>query len=314
MPVYRILSFDGGGVRGVLMLSLVLRLDALVPGWRREIDLYAGTSAGALIALGLAAGFGPAELLARFRSALPGVFEDSWWDDARDLGTALGADYSAEGLTRETRALFGERRLDQLDARVIIPSIRLDTPTGAKPKFFHNMPGPDSDGSRLVADVARYSAAAPVFFPSIDGYADGGLVANHPGMAAIALTQDPRAEMGERPSLGDIRLLSVGSGEDTVRLGGSGGDWGWVRWARPLIRMLVESTVAVPDYQCRQLLGDGYCRLNARFAEGAGPAIDDVSSATALENLAWTAMSADVGASAAWLERKWIAGQSRLAG
>ena len=48
---YRILSCDGGGIRGVITAKL---LQALDPSVIKNIDLFAGTSTGSIIALGLA--------------------------------------------------------------------------------------------------------------------------------------------------------------------------------------------------------------------------------------------------------------------
>ena len=50
---YRILSCDGGGIRGVITAKL---LQALDPSVIKNIDLFAGTSTGSIIALGLASG------------------------------------------------------------------------------------------------------------------------------------------------------------------------------------------------------------------------------------------------------------------
>ena len=56
MPPYRILSLDGGGIRGIVPLVLMQRLseEAGLGGWLDSADLLAGTSTGGLTALGLA--------------------------------------------------------------------------------------------------------------------------------------------------------------------------------------------------------------------------------------------------------------------
>lgn len=60
---YRILAIDGGGLRGIIPLVLIERLDLAVLGWRKNINMFAGTSTGGLIALCLAKGMSPGELL-----------------------------------------------------------------------------------------------------------------------------------------------------------------------------------------------------------------------------------------------------------
>jgi patatin-like phospholipase/acyl hydrolase len=49
MLTYRILSFDGGGIRGLLSLVLLERLEKEVPRWLDKTDLLAGTSTGGRI-------------------------------------------------------------------------------------------------------------------------------------------------------------------------------------------------------------------------------------------------------------------------
>ena len=100
MPKYRILSFDGGGIRGLLSVILIEKLDIMVPGWRDKVDLLAGTSTGGIIALGLADGFTPGDLRELYYDKSPKIFKDSFLDDIRDLGNVVGAEYSNKNLKR----------------------------------------------------------------------------------------------------------------------------------------------------------------------------------------------------------------------
>ena len=53
---FRILSLDGGGIRGILTTILIQRIQQEVPEFMSKVDLIAGTSAGGLVGLMLAAG------------------------------------------------------------------------------------------------------------------------------------------------------------------------------------------------------------------------------------------------------------------
>ncbi len=57
--MYKILSIDGGGIRGILPARVLERLETHVPGIVQEFDLYAGSSTGAVLAAGFAYGFDP---------------------------------------------------------------------------------------------------------------------------------------------------------------------------------------------------------------------------------------------------------------
>ena len=52
--LYHILSIDGGGVRGLVACVILERLEAAHPGFLDQVDLFAGTSTGAIVALGMA--------------------------------------------------------------------------------------------------------------------------------------------------------------------------------------------------------------------------------------------------------------------
>ena len=62
MITYRILAFDGGGIRGLLTTVLLERLTKAVPALITKADLLAGTFTGGIIALGQAFGKSPTDL------------------------------------------------------------------------------------------------------------------------------------------------------------------------------------------------------------------------------------------------------------
>jgi patatin-like phospholipase/acyl hydrolase len=181
MPPYHILTIDGGGIRGLLTTIVLERLEAAVPGFLEKIDLF------------LALGITPTAARGLYEDKGPEVFADTMFDNVRDLGNAIGAQYGNVNLKRVLTEYFGNKTLGDLPHKVLISSFDLDNgPDNPaqlrtwKPKFFHNFPGPDSDGKELVVDVAMRTAAAPSFFPVYQGYADGGVFANNPSMAAGA--------------------------------------------------------------------------------------------------------------------------------
>ncbi len=312
MRTFRILSLDGGGVRGLLSAVLLEQLDSRVPGWRDKVDLLAGTSTGGIIALGLAKGLTPTELRTFYYDKSPEIFGDSFWDDLRDLGGITGAEYSTRNRRKNLEAVFGKTRLQDLRMRVMISSFDLDNEDKDpmkrrwKPKFYHNYPGQDSDGSSRASDVALYTSAAPTYFPSVDGYIDGGVVANNPSMAAVAQTQDKRASIPRRPSIGEIVLLSVGTGEVLSFVPGKRHDWGFAQWVQPLVKLMLDGTLGVPDYQCRQILGRRYQRLNYTFPPGQEIELDEYEERDRLVDIGENQMGSDLTKTARWLRTNWM--------
>ncbi len=235
MAPYRILSLDGGGIRGIITVILMQRLNngPHLAGWLDSVDLIAGTSTGGLLALGLAYGLDLQRIRDLYENQGQAIFDDSWLDNLVDLGTLIGAQYDIRNLTHELRRIFGETTLGQLRKRVLITAFDLDNKATDpacriwKPKLFHNFPGPDSDSSSLAYKVGLYTSAAPTYFPSVDGYIDGGVYASNPSMCALAQSQDSR--LPGRPSLSDIVLLSLGTGTSLTYIPSKNLDWGYAQ-------------------------------------------------------------------------------------
>jgi patatin-like phospholipase/acyl hydrolase len=286
--MYRILTFDGGGIRGLVTLAILKRLEAQVPALIQNADLIAGTSTGGIIALGLASGLPVDDLIGLYRDKGKEIFDDSWLDDLRDVGGVMGADYDQKNLERILKDLFGAKQLKDLSKRVVIPSFDLCNKSGGpkatwtwSPKFFHNFPGNDSDGDQSVVDVALNTSAAPTFFPSHQNFVDGGVVANNPSMAALARALDTRTD-GPPPELGEIYLLSIGTGVNLSYIEGQNLDWGLAQWVKPLIGLLMDASMGVADFQCRRILKDGYRRVAPVFPADTNIKLDEWQRASEL--------------------------------
>lgn len=310
MPTYRILSLDGGGLRGLITARLLQRLDAMpgIAGWLGQADLLVGTSTGGILALGLAAGQSPQAMGDIYSQRGGAIFDDSIWDNLRDLGKTVGADYSTKGLKAELRRVFGDLRLQDLGCRVAIPAFDLDNEAGPaertwKPKIFHNFSGADSDGAQRVADVALYTSAAPTYFPSADGYIDGGVFANNPSIVALVQAISARNAAHERAALDDVVMLSVGTGVSLTYIKGQTLDWGYAQWAQPLINVLMDGTAGIADYQARQLLGQRYHRLQLVFPPTEIIALDAVDKLGRMEALA---QAHPLDAVAGWIGQHWL--------
>ena len=304
--MYRILSFDGGGIRGLVTLAMLKKIQDAFPSLISQADLIAGTSTGGIIALGLAAGKSVDELISLYLDNGEDIFDDSWLDNLVDFGKIGGADYDQANLKGILEDNFGKLKLEGLSKKVLIPSFDLDNehedPNKRtwKPIFFHNFPGTDSDGDRAVVDVALCTSAAPTFFPSHNGYVDGGVVANNPSMAALTQTQDPRAELDPRPALGDIRMLSLGTGTILSYIKGKRHNWGYTQWTKPLLNLLLDASMGIADYQCRQILRESYHRLAPVFPPKVNIMMDEWKRS---QELIEFGKSADVASTVRWLQK-----------
>jgi patatin-like phospholipase/acyl hydrolase len=306
---YRILSIDGGGIRGVIPTILLQRLsaDPRFADWLSRVDLFAGTSTGALIAIALATPVDLQIIRDVYEHHGGEIFDDSWLDDLTDLGKTIGADYDSAGLQRQLKRIFGEStRLADLRHRVMVTSFDLDNESENpyqrtwKPKIFHNFPGPDSDGKQLAWKVGLYTAAAPTYFPSADGYIDGGVFANNPAMCALAQSQDSRIK--NHPPLDEVVLFSLGAGTPLTFIKGKTLDWGYAQWVKPLINLMMDGVAGIADFQCRQLLSESYHRLAPVFPPGVNFKLDDVKRVPEMVDFA---NSVNLDATLQWLDQHW---------
>lgn len=309
MRSYRILSLDGGGIRGVITTVMMQRLnkEPALAGWLDSVDLIAGTSTGGLLALGLAKGLGLEEIRSLYVEKGAKIFDDSWLDNVLDLGTIIGAQYSNGNLSKELQRLLGQTTLSQLQKHVLITSFDLDNedknPSKRKwkPKLFHNFPGPNTDKDQLAYKVGLYTSAAPTYFPSVDGYIDGGVYANNPSMCAVAQALDPRYKLGV--NLSDLVLLSLGTGTSLVHIERKTLNWGLAQWAKPLIDLIMDGVSGIADYQCEQILAEKYQRLAPVFPAGVSLPLDAVKRVPEMVAFAENVPLADT---VAWLKKFWM--------
>ena len=262
---FLIMTLDGGGLCGLYTLSVLESILVKVPDLLDRVDLFAGTSTGGLITLALAMGMTVAQVIQLYLDRGAEIFDRSW---ARAILSPFGltqAKYDNTGLIKVCQDTFGGRTLGTLKKRVMVPSFRLkgDADSGQDaewgPCFFHNL-DPVFNGyyNQLAADVAIRTSSAPTFFPSYQGYIDGGVACNDPAMAAVAL-----AVAKERVPLTNVRVLSLGTGTTLRYVQGANLNWGGAQWIRDIVNVFMDSMPGVTNQQLEWLLGTHYQRLDA---------------------------------------------------
>lgn len=218
--VFRILSIDGGGIRGVFPAALLAGLEGTIPFGHRiadYFDLVAGTSTGGIIALALANGIRASDVcdlyVDRGGEIFPPEPDGVVGFMARKLRGLRGLfryRYDGQALSKLLREMFGDRTLGESSVRLCVPSV--DGRFG-ETYIFKTPHHPDfkKDASEPITKVAASTAAAPTFFrPLEDGgytFLDGGLFANDPIMVALVDALSCFAV-----SRHNVRVLSIGCG------------------------------------------------------------------------------------------------------
>lgn len=184
----RILSIDGGGIRGVFPASFLATVEDSIGGRVADyFDLIVGTSTGGIIALGLGLGLSAKDILSFYEEHGKSIFAGNWVVRFfRQLGFSK---YSREPLRQALESVFGDRRLGHSNKRLVIPSLNLDSGEVHVWKTSHH-PRLERDLKEPVINVAMSTAAAPTYFPthrSASGVplVDGGMWANNPLAVAV---------------------------------------------------------------------------------------------------------------------------------
>lgn len=242
---FRILSLDGGGIRGIFGASYLAEIERRYLNGAsigRYFDMVAGTSTGGIIALGLATGLSASEVSKIYTERGEFIFPPpkkltGWW---RTLKSIRAPKHRSEDLKNELLRVFGHKVLNDATCRVVVPCYEAEHGEPFIYKTPHH-PVYKRDLHASIVDIALHTAAAPSYLAAVENHGykmvDGGIWANNPIMLAVVdvlANYDIAAE--------NIRILSIGTGDETVKLAErhlTGGlfDWGFSLKAPLLFRM-----------------------------------------------------------------------------
>jgi hypothetical protein len=231
--LFRILSIDGGGIKGVFPATYLAEIERRFLDGQpiaSYFDMIAGTSTGGIIALALAQGMTAREAANIYIDNGDAIFPKA---KGRGLLSKLrwfrGPKHDQAALKDQLLKAFGDTLLDDAATRLVIPSFE---GRYGEPYLYKTPHHPDYKRDRHVkcAHVALRTSAAPTIYPGVedDGHImiDGGIWANNPIMNAVvdvlACYDVPRE---------NVRILSLGTGDDLLPVGEGvrkGGLWKWV--------------------------------------------------------------------------------------
>ena len=215
---FRILSLDGGGIRGIFTAGVLADLEANYldgSSVADYFDLVVGTSTGGIIALGLAAGIGADQLFDLYATRGQEIFPPKG-RQFRKIVQHIRTGYRREPLDRILYDALGDLQLKDSKVRLCIPS--LDGKYGDV-YVFKTPHHPDfkRDGEEPMTKVATATSAAPTYFKPVEAgyiFADGGVWANNPIMVGLV-----EALSSFNTNRNEISILSIGCGDDPYKIG-----------------------------------------------------------------------------------------------
>ncbi|MGL5063336.1 MAG: patatin-like phospholipase family protein [Microcoleus sp.] len=307
----RILSVDGGGIRGIIPAQVAVSIEKKLqqksgnPDARiaNYFDLIAGTSAGGILTCIYL--YPDAENPHKPRWSAEdalnftidsgrNVFKTSFWQTMMSLDGLVDEKYPSDVLEKYFRQNFGDCKLSELIKPCLISSYDVER---RKTTFFNQMDGRESpEKDYFIRDVARATSAAPTYFevPRIrsltnESYAlvDGGVFANNPALCAYAEVRHKFRIPDDRPDKGptakEMVILSLGTGENEKKYPYEDvKDWGQVEWIEPLIDILMSGISETVNYQLLQIYDaidrpHQYLRINPNLINEKPLALDDAS-------------------------------------
>ncbi|RKS26345.1 patatin-like phospholipase/acyl hydrolase [Flavobacterium endophyticum] len=308
----RILSLDGGGIRGIITCVILKYIEEQLQKLDNPnakigdyFDLIAGTSTGGILAVILL--FPDSDKKAKYsvETALDlyakhgeTIFNVSFWQQLINPFGLFNEKISQRALERQLQEVFGKLEIKDFIKPCLITSYDI---FHRKAKFFTSHEANSDLENFYAKDACRATSAAPTYFEpakikSLYGQEftliDGGVYANNPALCAYAearkiefskVLQHPAKK--DYPKISDMVIVSIGTGEVLKPYNfRQFENAGKVKWIQPLIDILLSANVETTDYHLRKMyetLGarnrQNYHRLMPSL-KNASPEMDDVSS------------------------------------
>ena len=234
----RIMSFDGGGIRGVFSLQIAARIEQIFRQAHGLSDLvladvvefFAGTSTGAIIAAFLAWGYPVAEIERLFLSYAKQMFSRQWfWRRIRAKYQEHGvAELFRENFREDdgSPALLGSGKLKGL-LLVVVANATTGSPWPItnNPRAKYNDKARDDCNLNIpLWQLLRASTAAPTYFqpePITLGrhkflFVDGGVTPyNNPSLLAVLMATLPGYNICWPTGADALHLISIGTARRT---------------------------------------------------------------------------------------------------
>ncbi len=292
----RVLAIDGGGIRGIVPATLLAAIEERTGRPISDLfDVFAGTSTGGLLTLGLNARedganpWGPSrpqysakEIRDVYVREGPRIFSRGKRWTLKTAGGWLGPKYPATGLESVLKELFGTRRISESIRRTLITSY--DTERRTPVTFasdclrFREPRNPNPE----MWEVCRATSAAPTYFPPFRLQADwsgergpgwnfgdpftlvdGGVAANNPALWAWY-------ESGLGREAASLLIVSLGTGYakgqfkyDVIK------PYGKLQWITPVLELLASGANETTHTQLNYFLNGTWQDPRDRTKEGA---------------------------------------------
>ena len=265
----KILSLDGGGLRGIVPVLILKRIEEMTGKKIHELfDVIIGTSTGGIIACGLTCtkdGVNPLltidKLIELYSTKGDIIFpakKNFITKSISGVNSIFNPKFSPKGLDGLLTEYFEDLTLIDTLKPVIVSSYDLKNNEVLMFKTRNAIWNKEQYNAKLK-DVCRATSAAPTYLPSFEmEYGgkkriciDGGIYINNPAMAAVS---DVLRSI-EGLNIKDIECLSLGTGVYSENLGiKKTNSWGLLNWAKPIATLMMQASSKATTYECNEIL------------------------------------------------------------
>lgn len=277
----RILSIDGGGIRGLIPAIILNEWEKQIGSIKENFHMIAGTSTGGILACATSQGIKGSALIDLYKKNGPKIFEGSF----TTLGGIASQLYDANNLVNVVKDVL-KGSLSEIQNDLLVTSYNIEA---RQPFLFKSWKARGyeldtaeraEDSNFQLVDVARATSAAPTYFtPALVKnqkgktfpLIDGGVYANNPAMCAYVAARRiyPKADEYLIVSLGTGGLTKPIQYQDALNYGLAG-------WLRPLLDIMFDGVASTTEYELANLPGVSQFRFQTSLV-GASEAMDDVS-------------------------------------
>ncbi len=282
MKKIKILSVDGGGIRGIIPGTILAQLERFLQQKSNSdrklgdyFDMIAGTSTGGILSCIYLmpdeegkAKYSAQDAVDLYIKNGHTIFDRTIGEKLTNVAGMVHAKYSDEPLYALLNTYFGDVTLDKLIKPSLITSYDISE---RRAVFFTSADArTDSIYNFYVKDVARATSAAPTYFSpshirSLNGQmfalVDGGMFANNPALCAYAEARSLEfskffndSEKKDKPSAADMIILSLGTGSVKKRYRyDEFKNAGELKWLEPVIDILMSGNSETVAYQLTQM-------------------------------------------------------------
>ncbi len=301
----RILSIDGGGIRGIIPGQIIVTLeeklkikvgnqDARIADY---FDLIAGTSTGGILTCAYLCPdlskpetpfrpkFTAQEVVNLYLERGGEIFNIPLKHQIRTASGTIDEKYPVKGLEDALQDYFGETKLSQLLKPCLISSYDIKR---RQAHFFTQHDAIKKEGWNFyIKDVSKATSSAPTYFECSNiksmtnisyPIIDGGVFVNNPALCAYAEVHNKYKVTAK-----NMAILSIGTGYVKKAYNyNQAKNWGKISWVKPLISIMMSGVSEVVDYQLKQIYSavgapKQYLRINIEFPIGVSSDMDDAS-------------------------------------